>query len=99
MEQKYYQKIIDTQIRIMQKNVRTKVLESGEIIIPLEMRKRLGIKIGDDVILSLSNNSLSIMTQREAIRRVQDRCKGIMPEGVSIVDELIADRRREAAME
>lgn len=80
----------------MQTIVKTKVTQGGRIVIPAEMRKRLGIEIGEDVSLSLEDNSLRIMTQKESIRRAQERFRRLIPEGVSIVDELIADRRKEA---
>ena len=60
------------------------------------MRKQLGIEIGEDVNLSLEDNSLKIMTQKESIRKAQELFRKFVPEGVSIVDELIAERRKEA---
>lgn len=38
-------------------------------------------------------------TRRAAIRRIQEELRQFIPEGVSLVDELIADRRAEAARE
>jgi hypothetical protein len=37
--------------------------------------------------------------RRAAIRRMQQEIRKVVPEGVSLVDELIADRRAEAARE
>lgn len=79
--------------------VRTKVTQGGRIVIPAEMRRRLGIEIGDDVSVVVDNGSLRIRTQRESIKRAQELVRKFVPEGVSLVDELIAERRREAADE
>ncbi len=79
--------------------VRTKVTQGGRIVIPAEMRRRLGIEIGDDVSVAVDNGSLRIRTQKESIKRAQELVRKFVPEGVSLVDELIAERRREAADE
>lgn len=76
-----------------------KVTQGGRIVIPVEMRKELGIEIGEKVNLSLENNSIRILSQKEAVRKAQELVRKFVPQDVSLVDELIADRRREAADE
>ena len=76
---------------------RVKVAEGGRIVIPAEYRKRLGVQVGDDVILQLDDGEIRLFTMREAIRRAQAMVRRYVPEGVSLVDELIAERRAEAA--
>ncbi len=51
--------------------VRTKITEGGRIIIPAKLRQVLGIEIGENVTLSVKDNSLQITTQKEALRRIQ----------------------------
>jgi AbrB family looped-hinge helix DNA binding protein len=80
----------------MQTFVKTKVTQGGRIVIPAEMRKQLGIEIGEDVNLSMEDDSLRILTQKQSIRKAQELFRKFVPEGISIVDELIADRRKEA---
>ena len=79
--------------------VRTKVTQGGRIVIPADMRRRLGIEIGGDVSITLDGESLRILTQKESIKRAQALVSKFVPKRVSLVDELIADRRREAANE
>lgn len=79
--------------------VKTKVTQGGRIVIPAETRKRLGIEIGEYVNLEEDADSFKVTTGRAALRRIQNSFKGRVPKGVSIVDELIADRRREAENE
>ena len=79
--------------------VRTKITEGGRIIIPAKLRQALGIEIGENVTLSVKDNSLQITRQKEALRRIQALVRKHVPEGVSLVDELIRERREEAANE
>jgi AbrB family looped-hinge helix DNA binding protein len=79
--------------------VTTKVTQGGRIVIPAEMRKQLGIEIGEDLNLQLENDSLRVTTRQAALRRIQQKLRELAPEGLSLVDELIADRRREAENE
>lgn len=86
-------------MRYMDNVVRTKVTQGGRIVIPADMRRRLGIEIGEDVSIALDGESLRILTQKESIKRAQALVRKFVPKGVSLVDELIADRRREASNE
>jgi len=83
----------------MQTYVRTKVTQGGRIVIPAEMRRQLGIEIGEDVNLSLENGSVNISTSKNALLRLQKLAQTVAKHNVSVVDELIADRRREAENE
>ncbi|HXW27240.1 MAG TPA: AbrB/MazE/SpoVT family DNA-binding domain-containing protein [Xanthobacteraceae bacterium] len=71
----------------------------GRLVIPAPMRAALGMKEGDKVLVRLEGNELRIYTYREAMRRAQELVRSFVPAGVSLVDELIADRRAEAARE
>lgn len=84
----------------MRSVVTTKVTQGGRIIIPMEMRKKLGIEIGESVDLALEDDGqLRILTRKQALRRAQELVRKYVPEGVSLVDELIAERRKEAENE
>jgi len=71
----------------------------GRLVIPAPMRAALGMKEGDKVLVRLEGNELRIFTYQEAMRRAQEIVRSFVPAGVSLVDELIADRRAEAARE
>jgi AbrB family looped-hinge helix DNA binding protein len=79
--------------------VRTKIGEGGRIVIPAAYRRALGLKVGDSVTLVLDDDQLRLTTRRAAIKRAQRILRQYVPEGVSLVDELIAERRGEAALE
>jgi AbrB family looped-hinge helix DNA binding protein len=76
--------------------IQAKMSEGGRVVIPLEIRKALGLKEGDVVLWELAEGEARLTTRRERLRRAQDLVRQYVPEGVSLVDELIAERRAEA---
>lgn len=70
----------------------------GRLVIPAALRKALHLKPGDRLIARQEGETL-VLERREAIeKRLQDRFRHISKE-VSLADELIAERRTEAANE
>ena len=57
------------------------------------------MKPGDDVILVLEEEEIRLMTLRRAIQRAQEIVGRYIPEGRSLSDALIQERREEAARE
>ena len=68
-------------------------------MIPSQFRKELGLKAGSEVIVACEDKELRVYTRDEAIRKVQERLRQLIPPGVSLVDELIAERIEEARRE
>lgn len=79
--------------------IKTRLGKGGRVVIPAEYRKKLGIEPGDEIIVSFKDGEIKISTIKEAVRRAQEIVRRFVPEGVSLVDELIQERRREAARE
>ena len=80
--------------------VKTKIGAGGRLGIPAAFRNELGLRVGDDVIISCTDGEIRVSTIHERVRRVQEFINDrIVPRGPSIVDELIADRRAEAESE
>ncbi len=70
----------------------------GRLVIPAAVRKALRLRPGDRLVARVEEDRL-ILERREAIvRRLKARFSHI-PEEVSLADELIAERRAEAARE
>jgi AbrB family looped-hinge helix DNA binding protein len=78
---------------------RTRVSRGGRVVIPVEYRRALGIGEGDEIIISLDDGQLRIVTPQHAIEDLQRIVRQFVPEGISLADELIAERRREAERE
>jgi AbrB family looped-hinge helix DNA binding protein len=86
-------------IEIRQIETRQKINENGRVVIPAAFRKALGIKAGDEVVLRMEDDELRITTIKRRLERAQRLVRKYVRPGTSLVDELIADRRREAQSE
>ena len=75
--------------------IKTKLGEGGQIVIPSEYLQILGLEVGDRLILRLEESHVVIFTPRQAIRRAQELVSKYLPEERSLSDELIAERRLE----
>jgi len=67
----------------------------GRVVIPAALRKALNLTPGDRLIARQDGDSL-VLERREAIERRLWEMFSHIPKEVSLVDELIADRRAEA---
>ena len=83
----------------MPEELRTRVNENGRVVIPSSFRKALGIEIGDEVVLRVEDKELRITTQQRRVQRAQQRARKYVKPGTSLVDELLAERRRAARRE
>jgi AbrB family looped-hinge helix DNA binding protein len=78
-----------------------KVPRNGRVVLPLDMREKLGINDGGELlVVENDDGTFSLMTRLQVARQMQRRYKEMIAdrEGYS-VDDFIADRRREAALE
>jgi AbrB family looped-hinge helix DNA binding protein len=78
---------------------RIRVNQNGRVVIPSSYRKALGIKAGDEIILRMEDDELRITTMKRRIERAQQRIRRYVKSGVSLADELIAERREAAKRE
>ena len=83
----------------METEARARLNENGRLVIPASFRKALEIKPGDEVILRLEEGELRMTTLRQRIARAQRNVRKYVKPGVSLVDELIAERRAAARKE
>jgi AbrB family looped-hinge helix DNA binding protein len=73
--------------------------ENGRIVIPAAMRKALKVKPGDELLLHMEDGDLHVTTRVQRIRKAKELVGRYVPEGVSLADELIAERREAAKRE
>ncbi len=76
-----------------------KVDRHGRVVIPAAFRRALGLHEGDEVTMQLEDGQVRILTRTEAIRRAQELVAARVAGQRSLVDELIEERRAEAAGE
>ena len=80
-------------------DVKARVNDNGRIVIPAEIRQRMGIKPGDTLFLTLEGDVLKVEPYLARIRRIQESMRRLISPGRLLSDELIADRREEARRE
>lgn len=77
--------------------VKTRMSKDGRLVVPATFRKALGIKPGDEVVMVLEEGELRVLGARQAIARAQSLVRRYVPEGRSLSQELIQERRDEAS--
>ena len=78
---------------------RVKIDTSGRIVLPASVRQRWGVTEGDSVLVVDDTDEVRIETAADALKEAQAYFAGLVPRDVSLADELIAERRAEAASE
>lgn len=68
--------------------------ERGRVVIPSDVRRRLGIEPGDTLLLSEVDGGIKLEPLGTRIASLQGSWRDLDPDG-SLVDELIAERRAE----
>ena len=79
--------------------IRLNIGNDGSIRLPPDVETGMGYSRGGVVIAHLFPDRLELLSTGEALRRVREMVRDLVPGGESMVDSLIADRRREAAAE
>ena len=75
------------------------IKDGGRILLPLDLRELLSAGEGEVLVGEVRDGELLLMTRRTAVRKAQELVRKHVPTGVSLADELIAERRAEAARE
>ena len=78
---------------------RVRLGAAGQITIPEAIRTSLGLNEGDTLIATVEDEEIRLMTIPAAVRKAQAIVRQYVPAGVSLVDELLEDRRREVERE
>ena len=80
-------------------SVRVKVGPLGQVELPSRMREALGLKEGDALFARVEGGEIHLLTPKAAMQRAQALIRAFVPEGVSLVDELLEERRQEVERE
>lgn len=70
--------------------------KQGRLVVPASLRQELGLELGDELVARAENGRLVFEPKAAVIARLRERFKHV--EG-SLADELLAERREEAAKE
>lgn len=75
------------------------VAPDGRLLIPARFRKSLGFDEDGHVLMRIEDGELHVLSRKQALEHARAIVRKYVPPGVSLVDELIAERRAEAARE
>jgi bifunctional DNA-binding transcriptional regulator/antitoxin component of YhaV-PrlF toxin-antitoxin module len=76
-----------------------RVSDGRRVVLPPEVCKLLKLEIGDTVIVDVSNGHVELQSLETNLAQFRALAASKVPPGVSLVDELIAERRAEAERE
>ena len=78
--------------------ISVQVSQGGRIVIPAEIRLKMGVNIGDKVLLSWSDevHELRIATRKQRLQNAVSLVKRYAISTDSVVDSLIRERRQAA---
>ena len=76
-----------------------RIAEDGRLVIPAEMRRAMLVDDTGTITARVVDGELRVLTPDAALARLQEMVCDAVPEGVSLADELIAERRAEARRE
>lgn len=68
--------------------------DRGRLVVPAELRERLHMTSGSQLLMLETEHGIVLATREQVKNMVRERLAG-----PSLVDELLADRRREAGLE
>jgi AbrB family looped-hinge helix DNA binding protein len=71
----------------------------GRVVVPAPIRRAMGVSGPTDLLFRYEDGRLIVETLGAAVTDVQAVVAGFIPSERSLVDELIAERRAEAASE
>jgi len=77
----------------------TKVDQQGRVVIPADIRAEMGIEPGKPIAFVIEDDRLGLMTVHQGIKRAQKIAKRYTKGRTGIVDEFLAERRKEAERE
>ncbi|NEQ47573.1 MAG: hypothetical protein F6K00_30130 [Leptolyngbya sp. SIOISBB] len=73
--------------------------KDGRVTIPIGFRREIDMENGGKLTLRQEDGVLKILTQQQLLEDARAAVNEFVPVGVSLVDELLAERQREAEKE
>lgn len=82
-------------------SIAVQVSQGGRIVIPAEIRQKMGVKVGDQVLLNWSegDQALCVATRKQRLFHAQELVKRYAVKKGSVVDEFIQERRQASTEE
>ena len=78
----------------------TRLEKSGRILIPVAVRRHLGLSEGSQVLVKVEESgALQVTSRSQALAKVREQIRKYIPAGQDLAGELIRDRRAEVERE
>jgi AbrB family looped-hinge helix DNA binding protein len=78
----------------------TRLEKSGRILIPVAVRRHLGLSEGSQVLVKVEESgALQVTSRSQALATVREQIRKYIPAGQDLAGELIRDRRAEVERE
>ena len=82
-----------------QTHMKIRVGPDRSLVVPAALIEALGLREGDVLFARIEDDEIQLLTRNAVTRLVQTMSREFVPEGVSLVGELLEDRRREVEAE
>ncbi|MGY6771235.1 AbrB/MazE/SpoVT family DNA-binding domain-containing protein [Komagataeibacter sp. NFXK3] len=79
--------------------IRVNVMPNGRLVLPVGLRKSLGVEKGGQLMAEIVDGQVRLMTPDASLDRARALFRKYVPAGTSISDEVIAERRAENALD
>jgi AbrB family looped-hinge helix DNA binding protein len=76
-----------------------RVTDGGRIVIPGDVRRRLGMEVGTELVMTVEDDCVKLMNPKAARQKARQRVQKYIAKGTSLSKELIAERKAEARRE
>lgn len=79
--------------------IHSELYQGGRVTIPIPIRKQFGMEKGDQLVFRIEDDQILLLTEAQLLKEARAALKRELPSDISLVEELIADRRAEVAQE
>lgn len=79
--------------------IRVRIAAGGRVVIPADIRQGLGVREGDELLITRDGDGIRMTTVQQAVKEVQAFFGQFKKPGESMVDDFLASRREETAKE
>jgi len=77
--------------------MKVKVLPNGRLVLPVTLRRELGVERGGHVVAELDGNVVRLSTPDQSLDDAGALFRSLLADEASVADEVIAERRAESA--
>ena len=77
--------------------MKVNVLPNGRLVLPVSLRRRLGVERGGQVVAEWDGDVVKLTTPDQSLDEAGALFRSLLDDDASVADEVIAERRAESA--